>query len=238
MTNNREILALVNELKLEGERLADQQRRDEARMSGERPALVFADSQLAGYRPPPRREMSPLVRKLSKTFGVVAAFGLAVMAYRYFSVSKPVSNPPAAAAASSAPASVTYVIGGAVSPVPASPEAAMSAAAPDAAVSLANRVRPKNLLQTLSAAAGRQVQVLGVETLQLPVDGRPIVGTVVLCAQLEPRTEQRWHEAGLLTKDGINPFLKSVSIANSDSLDLLHDWHVEGVVLDPSRSAR
>lgn len=202
--------------------------------------MNFGDTQLIGYRPRTRPGANTKFWKIARglLYACVLLF-LGTLLWSYFdsgspsapAETQPQAAAPAAAQAQPGVAAVTTTgslpaagDGGVTLPAPARPSAE--------AVPYVNRLRPAGVLESL-ASGGKQPELLSLDRVRLPIDGKPLQATVVLYAQLDERTERRWQEAKVLAKSvsSPNPFLKPVTIADANGLDLLRDWHVEGVVV-------
>lgn len=95
---------------------------------------------------------------------------------------------------------------------------------------LEGRLRPAGVIEALYG--NQKLEWLKISTMDLPKYGKPRVVSAVLYARLDDATEKRWRDAGLFKSEGIiaTPFVRKVTISNREDLDLLLDWHVEGVV--------
>lgn len=114
------------------------------------------------------------------------------------------------------------------SPSVARAELTPSVSTAASAAAFNNSLRPADFLETLGS--GKKLDLKKFSSLTLPANGKPLIIKVVLYARLDDLTEQRWRAHGLFANESTTttPFLRSVTLKDQDSLDLLLDWHVEG----------
>ena len=104
---------------------------------------------------------------------------------------------------------------------------------------LEGRLRPVDLIESIYGK--QKVDWLKVSSMNLPKDGKPLIVFAVLYARLDDDTEKRWHDAGLFNNEGVvpTPFIRKITISNREGLDLLLDWHVEGILANnPLKQAK
>jgi len=96
--------------------------------------------------------------------------------------------------------------------------------------SLRKRIRPNNFFDVLGG--GQIIELKKVSSLELPKNGSPLTVYVVMYARPSEALESQWRNAGLFANEigRANPFFRKVTVANPEQLDLLLDWHVEGVL--------
>ena len=91
----------------------------------------------------------------------------------------------------------------------------------------AGDLRPKDFIKTLSMG-GWTPKFVPVASLKFT--GKPQTVYCLLYARLDKITEATWQRKGMLKQESlVNPFLRTVVLESSDSLNFLFDWHVESV---------
>ncbi len=87
---------------------------------------------------------------------------------------------------------------------------------------------------------GKPAEFFSVENLMRRADDYPITVSVLLRGQLDAYTEAAWREAGMFRDEVLlpSPFLRTVTITNSQAMQNLIDWHVEAVSLVTVNSIR
>ena len=96
---------------------------------------------------------------------------------------------------------------------------------------LENRLRPPGLLESMMG--NQKIDWLKMSNLEAPPKGaQPLILYVVFFTLMDDATEKRWRDAGMFKREGVvaTPFVRQVAITNSDTLNNLLDWHVEGVL--------
>lgn len=116
--------------------------------------------------------------------------------------------------------------------VPADAPAPLRQSAAAARWDNAKKLRPGDLLATLSNS------MTFVSVSQLKPPAKPTTMYVLLVAQLDNYTETLWRQAGLLDAQPEShpllretPYVRRVTIKDAEALGYLTDWHVESVAL-------
>lgn len=236
MTQDKELLELAR-LVSEQMETPEQQQRGQLAEPGNtailHKPLDMGDTQLIGYRPRTRPGAKTKFWMFARfTFFALVGLCLAGFLWSYIDSKRatpaaadaqPAANPVAPASSGQYGAAQPAATGGGGASVfTAGPQTGSTA-------SYANRLRPQGVLESLGAQPSG---LLSIDKVRMPLDGKPLRATAVLYALLDERTEQRWRDAKILAPTpSPSPFLKPVTIASESALDLLRDWHVEGVVV-------
>lgn len=118
--------------------------------------------------------------------------------------------------------------GGSATLVAAGPEGAQTKY--HAHTALSNRLRPRTFLSSLQFA-GKPPVFVPVKELKAPAPGRKQIVYCLMYAQLDPQTEKTWRDAKMFQDEvsPLSPFLRTVTLTGTESLEHLYDWHVESV---------